>query len=145
MPQAANIVINDGAATPVAHTFVPIGPDKDGIWWYEEQGVASSAIGNNRLSVEVKSPPPPSAGTSSKDRNYRIKFGLHTPVLEALSNNSAGYTPSPTVAYTPRVFTEYVFSERSTKTERKNIRSMSYNLWFNGNIINIVDDLQRFF
>jgi hypothetical protein len=31
---ASNIVKDDAQATPVTHTFVPLGPDKDGVFWF---------------------------------------------------------------------------------------------------------------
>jgi hypothetical protein len=142
MPQAANIVINDGAASPVAHTFVPIGPDKDGVFWFEEQGVSSASIGNFRLSLEIKRPPPPQAGTSSKDRSYRMRYGIHTPILEVLSNNSAGYTPSPTVAYTPRLFVEEVVSERGNLQNRKDLIAFAVNGLANATVLAVLRDQQ---
>lgn len=39
MAALANIVINDGLATPVAHTFIPVGQDKNGVWLFEDKAI----------------------------------------------------------------------------------------------------------
>ena len=111
---ASNIVLADAAGTPVNHTFVPIGRDKAGVFWFEDQS-AANAVGFWRISVEQKRPASPVAGTTSKDRAYRTVIGLHEPILETVSNSTvSGIAPAPTVAYIPRAFSEYVAPERSS-------------------------------
>jgi hypothetical protein len=121
---ASNIVLNDAQATPVAHTFVPIGPDKDGVFWYEDQS-ATNAIGYWKVSVELKRPPVAVAGQSSANRTFRVRIGLHEPIQEVVSNSTvSGIAPSPTVAYTLRSFAEYVLPERASLLDRKNLKKM---------------------
>ena len=74
MPTAANIVIADAQATPVNHTFIPMGSDKNGVYWYEDTS-ASATIGNWRISVDIKRPAPANSGQNSQDRVYRIRIG----------------------------------------------------------------------
>lgn len=141
MTVATNIVLADALGTPVNHTFVPMGPDSDGVFWFVDQSQAN-AIGFWRISVKIKQPPQSVAsGQSSAVRNYRITVGLHEPVLETLSNNSSGLTPAPTVAYVPKSVTEYVISERSTLQNRKDLRKMTGNLQLNSNIEVAVENL----
>lgn len=125
MPTAVNIVLADAQATPVNHTFVPIGRDPKNplVFWFEDQSAANS-VGFWRISVETKRPPPAGAGTSAKDRVYRSIIGLHEPVLEALAPNDNGFTPAPTVAYVPRTFCEFVDPERSVPLDRANMAKM---------------------
>jgi len=105
----------------VAHTFIPLGPDSTGTWWYEDQtGVAS--IGYNRISAQLVRASAPTQGSNSGNRVNRVKLGIHTPKTETLSNNSAGLTPPPTVAYIPRCNTEYIMSERASVQDRKDLR-----------------------
>jgi len=144
MPAAANIVLADAQVTPVNHTFVPIGLDKDGVFWFEDQS-ASSAIGNWKISAEIKKPGNPGSGVSSKDRTTRVRLGLHEPVLETLSNNSSGFTPAPTVAYVPRAFREFVMPERSTLQNRKDLRKMAALLDGDATIVSVVESLQYIF
>jgi len=128
MLAASNIVLADAQATPVNHTFVPLGPDRDGVFWFEDQSQAS-AIGYWRISYQLKRPPVAKAGQNSSQRSFRVSVGLHEPVLETVSNNTvSGIAPAPTVAYTSRCFIEFVYPERASLTDRKSMRKMAQNL-----------------
>lgn len=140
MPQANNIVLADAQATPVNHTFVPIGrdPKNPNLFWFEDQSAANS-VGFWRISVETKRPAQPAAaGVSAKDRVYRTIVGLHTPVLESLSPNDNGFTPAPTVAYVPRAFMEFIDPERSIPLDRSNVAKMAPLLLQNSQIQDIL-------
>lgn len=118
--QASNIVLADAQATPVNHTFIPIGRDANGVFWFEDQS-ASSSIGFWRVSVETKRAPI-SGGTASG--TYRTKIGLHQPVLETLGTNQAGLTPPPTVAYVSRAIVEFIDPARSLQQNRADASKM---------------------
>lgn len=141
MALAVNIVLADAQATPVNHTFIPLGPDKAGTFWFEDQSQATP-IGFWKISIEMKRPGPASPGGSSKDRVIRIKVGMHQPVLENLSNSTvSGILPAPTVSYIPRTFTEYLVPERATLLDRQNSRKMNANLQANAQVVAIVETL----
>lgn len=138
---AANIVLADAQATPVNHTFVPLGPDRDGVFWFEDQSQASP-IGYWRISYQLKRPPVGSAGQNSAQRTYRAVVGLHEPILENVTNNTvSGIAPAPTIAYAPRCFTEYVMPERSSTQNRKDLRKMNANLQAESQLISLVESL----
>lgn len=121
---ASNIVIADALATPVNHTFAPVGRGADGVFYFEDQSQAN-AVGYWRISVEQKRPKAPTAGTSSQDRTHRVKIGLHEPILETVSNNTvSGIAPAPTVSYVCRSFCEFIMPERSSLQNRKDLRKM---------------------
>lgn len=137
---ASNIVLADALATPVNHTFVPLGPDADGVFWFEDQSQASPN-GFWRISYQLKRPKLGSAG-SSATRTYRAVIGLHEPILEVVSNNTvSGIAPAPTISYIPRSFTEYVIPERSSLQNRKDLRKMTYNLQNETQLIALVEQL----
>lgn len=137
---ASNIVLADALATPVSHTFVPIGPDRDGVFWFEDQSQAS-AIGFWRISYQLKRPKPGVAG-SSANRTARAIIGLHEPVLEVVSNNTvSGIAPAPVISYVPRSFTEYVMPERGSLQNRKDLRKMTWNLQNEPQLIALVENL----
>jgi hypothetical protein len=138
MTQAVNIVLADAQATPVNHTFIPVGRDTKGVFWFEDQSQANS-VGFWRISVETRRPAYAGNGTSAQNRTYRTVVGLHEPVLEVLSPGASGFTPAPTVAYIPRVFTEYVDPERSSLANRKDIRKMNATLQGDAQIIAVVE------
>lgn len=144
MALATNIVLADAQATPVNHTFIPIGPDKNGTFWFEDQS-AATPIGYWRISVEAKRPALASPGESSNKRTVRVKVGLHQPVLENVTNATvSGIAPAPTVSYVPRTFTEYLIPERASLLNRQDMRKMNANLQTNAQIVAAVETLASF-
>lgn len=137
---ATNIVLADAQATPVNHTFVPVGKIGD-VFWFEDQSV-SNAIGYWKISVQGTRPAAPTSGSSSKDRTFRVKLGLHEPVLETLSNSTvSGILPAPTVSYIPRSFHEFVMPERASLQNRKDLRKMAASLLTDTQVISVVETL----
>lgn len=145
MPAVAAIVLADAAATPVSHTFTPLGPDANGVWWFEER-LAASTIGNQRISIQLTRPGAPSNGEDSSKRICRVKIGIHTPTLETLSNSTiSGITAAPTVAYVNRCNIEYIIPERSILQDRQTIRKYSDNLLANALVTTVVENLENFY
>jgi len=141
MALAANIVLADAQATPVNHTFIPLGPDKNGVFWFEDQSQATP-IGFWKISMESKRPGPASQGESSSKRLIRVKVALHQPVLEVTTNATvSGIAPAPVVSYIPRSFTEYLIPERASLVDRQNSRKMMANLQANAQVVAAVETL----
>jgi hypothetical protein len=123
-----------------------MGPDEKGVFWFEDSSPngAVSAIGNWRISMELKRPAPAQPGTSTKGRTFRAVIGLHEPVLETLGTNTvSGIPPSPTVSYAPRSFVEYVLPEQASLANRKDLRKMTANLLIETQAIALVETLLR--
>lgn len=121
---AANIVLADAETIPLNHTFVPIGPDANRVFWFEDQS-QMTANGFWRISCSLKRPPAATAGTSSNGRTYRAVIQLSEPILETLGTATyGGIPPAPTVSYIPRVTVEFVIPERAVLQNRKNLRKM---------------------
>lgn len=145
MPAASNIVLADAQATPVNHTFIPLGKDAKGVYWYEDQS-QSNALGYWKLSIDVKKPLPGAPGVKSgSDRVSRVKVSLHEPALETLGTADNGLTPPPTIAYITRSSTEFILPERNTLQNRKDIRKMSSNVLNDAQIIACVETLQAIY
>jgi len=125
MPAVANITLNDGKATPVAHTFEPARTSAD-MATYEDRA-AAQYIGYNKLIISLKRPTGPSKQAS---RNIFVDVRLETPILETLGTNDAGLTPAPTVAYRPMVEVRFTLPERSLAQERKDLRTMIAGLFY---------------
>lgn len=144
MSDASNIVLADAQATPVNHTFIPVGRDKNGVFWYEDQS-QTNTVGFWRVSIDLKKPPVAVSGDSAAGRTARAVIGLHEPVLENVSNSTvSGILPAPTVAYVPRSITEYVLPERSTLLDRQNLRKMNHLLQNHADVIGTVENLIRY-
>lgn len=144
MSAVANIVLADAQATPVNHTFVPIGPDKQGVWWWEDQSTTSS-LGYNRISAQLIRPGNPAPGASAESRMNRVKLTIHTPKLEVLSNTSSGFTAVPTVAYIPRSTHEFILSDRAVVQDRKDSRKYAAGLLADAQIIDMIENLRNVF
>jgi hypothetical protein len=141
MALATNIVLADAQGTPVNHTFIPLGPDKNGVFWFEDQS-QTTPIGFWKISMESKRPGPASAGENSSKRVIRVKVGLHQPVLENTTNATvSGIAPAPVVSYIPRTYTEYLIPERASLLDRQNTRKMNANLQANAQVVAAVETL----
>lgn len=137
----ANIVLADAQGTPVNHTFVPIGVDSNGVLWYEDQS-AASPIGFWKISYQITRPKPAAPGESSQSRVIRVKVGLHEPILENVTNSTvSGVAPAPTISYVNRSNKEFIFAERSSQQNRKDLRKMDWNLSNEAQYINMVENL----
>lgn len=133
---ANDIVLADAQATPVNHTFKPAGYDKDGKYQFVSRA-AANAVGNWMIKVDVKQP-----SSSAPNGTFRYKLELHEPVLEVLGDaNAAGYVAAPSVAYTPRVFVEFVLPDRTTLQNRKDIRKMCAGLVNDAQVQGIIEHL----
>lgn len=142
MPVATNIVIADAQATPVNHTFVPLGKDGNGVFWFEDQSQAAP-VGYWKISVDFKRPPPAAPGQATKDRYFRAKISVYEPQLEVVSNSTiSGIAPSPLIAYQMRSHCEFVSAERSTLQNRKDLRKMVPLIIQNALMGNVIEDLQ---
>lgn len=140
MPQAAAIVINDGAATPVAHTFTPLGRDADGVFWWEQTNpTPANKLGAKRIGYKQTRE---LAAKSQLTASSKASYTLWVPTLETLGNNSAGITPPATVAYREVARVEFTLAERSTTQERKDTRVLALNLLGHAMAVSNVDQLE---
>lgn len=117
MPAITSVVLNDGEATPVAHTFYPIAVEGP-VARYEDRA-SGVAVGYPQLSVSFVR-----AGKNSKVN--RARFSIVYPVLETLGTASAsGILPAPTRAYELRANVELLIPTRCTLQDRKNLRQLT--------------------
>lgn len=140
MPQISAVTINDGSGTPVAHTFTPLGKDENGVHWFEQTTPApTNPLGAARIGYLQK------RLLDAKQQltgSSKVSYTITVPTLETLSNNSAGITPPPTLAYREVAKVEFVLAERSTAQERKNARVFTMNLLAHAMAVANVDTFQ---
>lgn len=135
MAAIANIVINDGQATPVAHTFYPQASDPDAVYRESLSGIA--LIGNGTMKATVKL-------SSAAEGLNRVRLVLALPALETVTaQNSAGYTAAPKVAYTNTASMDFILPNRGTTAQRKDLRVLCSNLLLNAQVIDIIENLNR--
>ncbi len=141
MSAVSSIVLPDAQATPVNHTFVPMGPDAKGVWWFEDQS-ASSAAGYARIGLKLTRPVAPTNGTVSRsDRVNRIQLTFSAPQLETLGTSDSGLTPPPTVSYVDRFSAEFVLAERDSLQNRKDARKYLLGLLANTQVVDMIESL----
>jgi hypothetical protein len=131
MSAQANITINDGQATPVAHTFSARGADMKMALWTDVSG--GIGIGMGKISLSY------AQGAKSADA-FKTEMRITIPTLETISGSDGGYTPSPKVAYNSFAKVEIVCPNRSTLQERKNILAYVKNALANAVISDTVQD-----
>lgn len=133
MATIADIILNDGAATPVARTF-KVKMNDAGVSRFEDRS-AGIPVGYGILIVQ----------TQETTNVRKVTLELRLPTLEAVAGaNSAGFTPAAQVAYTTRVKAEFFLPQRGTTQERKNILAFLSNGLSNITIRSIITDGEEF-
>jgi hypothetical protein len=123
MSAIANIVVYDGAATPVSHTLIPISVTRnagqvEALWREQLAGVPLYG----QISV---------VGRLQKLKSgiYKVTTRVEVPVMESISGqNAAGYTAAPKVAYVNTVEMTGYFHERSDSVGRNIAKQIAVNL-----------------
>lgn len=117
MTTFANFIANDGAATPVAHTFSTKSNDLHQTVWEDR----SSGVPIGYAKAILK--------TADLASVRKVDLGISVPTLEAVSGaNSLGFTPPATVAYTHRVDINFKLPQRGTLQERKDLYAYAVNM-----------------
>lgn len=147
MPAFAALTINDGQATPVAHTFSPVRIDEKGVAsFYDRSG--GIAIGFPRISVSLREPVSgyrPGAA-SNGSRVYKGVIVIDVPTLETTSAaTGSGIPPAPTVAYNHQSRQEFLLPERGTLADRNNIIAYSANSLGNATVKSVLQNLEAFY
>lgn len=120
MPAIANIVINDGATTPVAHTFSPDGFTGEMCEFHDKIGGIS--IGYPKITAKSVSP-------SRTSKMYKVTYKIVLPVLETISGTSSnGFAPAPTLAYSLEANMTFISPQRSTLQNRVDVLAFAKNL-----------------
>lgn len=126
MSNIANIVVYDGAATPVAHTLVPVEVVKDsktGIitaMWREQIAALPTYAQITAIARLSKNP---------KSGVWNVDFRVQVPIMESVSGqNAAGYTAAPKVAYVDTSGFYGHYHERGTIAGRRLSRQIAVNL-----------------
>lgn len=123
MSAIANLVAFDGAATPVAHTLIPISVTREkgkvtAEWRETLSGVPAYAQVRHYATIQKLS-----SGV------YVCEQRTEVPVMESISgNNASGYTAAPKVAYVNTVVSRGMFHERSDAAGRRLVRQLACNI-----------------
>jgi len=134
MAAVANIVINDGQGTPVAHTFSPTTVQTDVVTYHDRSG--GIVLGYPEVSLGQKMP---ANGVGSIKQTIRISV----PTLETVTGSTGeGFAPKPTLAYKERAFAEIYHDPRSSLQERKNLNAYFKNALANAAWTTLVENFE---
>lgn len=123
MASIANIAVYDGAATPVLHTLVPVSVTREkgtvtALWREAIAGVPVNAQVRAQATIQQLS-----SGV------YKTELKVEVPVMETIgSQNAAGYTAAPKVAYINTMTCVGFFHERSDVAGRRLTKQIVANL-----------------
>jgi len=134
MPVFGNIVLNDAAATPVAHTFAP-GSLNGPLATYADR-VSGISVGFPIVTSSLIIP-------NKASKAYKARFKIVWPILETISNSTfSGIAPAPTKAYDLTFDGTFLLPERSTLQNRKDIRKLAKELLDHATVIAMVEGLE---
>lgn len=119
MSAQTNLVLNDGQSTPVATTFSARGADMSLAAW--KNITSGISIGFPAITISNRE-------SKGSNGTYRVEARVTIPILEVISGDAGGYTPSPKVAYTMLGKVELISPNRATVQNRKDLRAFVSNL-----------------
>lgn len=135
MSAIADIVVFDGAGTPVSHTLKAISVTRTGesvVAEWRENLASVPVYAQVRCTMKLE---------RLKSGVYRVECRTVVPVMESVSGqNSAGYTAAPKVAYENTLVVIGMFHERSDAAGRRLTRQLGVNVA--GNISTSVTPVQ---
>lgn len=135
MAAISSITLNDGQATPVAHTFAPLAITGPLAEWVDRSG--GIALGYPTVSVNLRRP------LKNGARVYRATVKVVIPVLEVTSpSTSTGIQPAPTKAFDMMFNGDFLLPERSMKVQRADLIAYVKNLMAHAMIKLLVEDLE---
>lgn len=127
MPAQAAIIINDGKATPVAHTYNVFGAVSEGgevvAKWINR--TASALTGGAEMLVSYFRP--------KKDGAMGIRFSLVMPITESVSGVNV-------VTRTLKATITFDIPANATSAERKDLRTLLKNWQADGQFANVIDN-----
>lgn len=131
MSAIANIVAFDGAATPVSHTLTPVDVTR-------EKGEIVAQYREMLSTVPVYAQPSVTLRKKQMSSGvYRVSIRTEVPVMESIgSQNAAGYTAPPKVAFVDSHETAGYFHQRSTQDSRRLSRWLHHNICGNVSVTN---------
>jgi len=123
MPAFANIVINDDAATPVAHTYVPRDIVNNVATFVESNG---TPIGDNTVTASLR---------RTTNGRYKGLIKCRFPIVQTQTINGVS---TPVVVRTTDASMEFTFDASSTEQERKDAVSLAWYALTGSNITKLM-------
>lgn len=132
MATFANIVIKDGQATPVDHTYAPAYRRDNELGWADRS--AGVLAGYRNVSLQVRPATNQNAGT-------RVSIKVKDPRLATLGVNDQGIIPTPVKAYETLAELSFMLPSGTDRQARLDILAYVSNLLANQQIKDSIIDL----
>lgn len=133
MSAVSNIVVLDGATTPVSHTFMParVSPE---LVTYQDRA-AGVVVGFNILTIGTRY-------ADKKNSAQKVTVRLSLPTLAVTApTTTTGIQPVPVAAFECFANVEFVLPGSSTTQNRKDLLTLVKNIMANATITDAVVDL----
>lgn len=132
------IVLVDGEATPLSHTFDGAKQGVDYAMWENRSAGGGTYIGWERLIMQITRP-----RASQKANGIVTAKTIFTfPLLEVLGNSASGIMPPPSLACPPpRIETVFFMPDRMTEQQRKNMRMIHRDLTTNSSYTALIEKM----
>jgi hypothetical protein len=140
MPAFAAVTINDGQASPGAHTFNPVANDNGIYVWQDQTGGVSLGYLTLTYAKTMPAASVRAGQASDASRVWRHKISVAVPTMETLGTSDSGLTPAPTVACIHRANVEFIQPERGTTSVRKDVTAYVSNLLAHATFKSILND-----
>lgn len=128
MATRANIVVNDGASTPVAHTYNPLGKPAGSEYEFYVERVSGKPEFQSEIRIKTQQP-------SKSGQPYKVLVTL----IQPKTVNVSGID---TLDRQSRIDLTFTVGSKSVTQDRKDLRIMLANLLANSQIVGIVDNLE---
>lgn len=127
MPSATDLVINDGQATPVAHTFEPAFVQTAKSIFFDRTGSGSTSAGYTRLELGY------SMATPKRTTN-RVRISLAMPIEKTVDGRAE-------IACIPRANIDIILPDELTQAERDDMAAYVKNTLANAVVNGYISDL----
>lgn len=131
MGAIAALTLTDAAGTPVNHTYTPMDCTSQLATWKETSGGIGIGMPVATLSLVENA------------ESFKLTVKLEAPVLETITGDAGGYTPTPKVAYALIGKSEMWFPKRSTLQQRKDLKAMFIDLLGDAVVTSAVQTFER--
>lgn len=133
MATFANIVINDGAATPAAHTFAVTSRLNNVLTWNDRSSGVAAGFKGITLSYRP---------ATAQNANAKIVMKIVDPRLAVTSASSgSGVQPNPVQAYFASANLEFILPAASDALARSDILAYAANLLANAQVVDAIKNL----
>lgn len=126
MPTFVNLVLKNGASTPVDKTFMmKTNDNRVSLWEDRSSGVPIGYPTVRLQTIDTKSV-------------RKVKISIAVPSVETGQPDSSGFSPAPRVAFTHRVSTEFFLPMQGNAAQRADILAFALNSLKDATIVPVI-------